>query len=234
MITADTHSRSYARLAGVFYLIIVVSGVYAIALVPSQLHVADDPSATIQNILTNRAFFLSGILGDVILMIAEIMVTVMLFFMFRSVNATLSLAAALARFAMVTVMAAMLFFYAGLLEFAEGTDALTSFSDQQRVEIAYLFLKLHDAGVWIWQVFFTVHLVILGQLVVKSGFYPRLLGWGLTIGGFGYILDSAVSFALPDASLLGVVTIALLALVTISEIGFALWLVFVGPRSKSV
>lgn len=234
MTLSDTHSRSYARLAGIFYLIIVVSGVYAIALVPSQLHVPNDPAATIQNILTKKAFFLSGILGDVILMIAEIMVTVMLFFMFKSVNATLSLAAALARFAMVTVMAAMLFFYAGLLEFAESSDALVSFSELQRIEIAYLFLKLHDSGVWIWQVFFTMHLVILGQLVVRSGMYPRLLGWGLTIGGFGYILDSAVSFALPEASILGAVTVALLVVVTISEIGFALWLVFVGPRAKDV
>ena len=60
--------------------------------------------------------------------------------------------------------------------------------------------------------------------------YPRLLGWGLKLGGAGYLLDSVAGFALPNAVLLQAISIALLVIVTLSEIGFALWLVFVGPR----
>lgn len=229
---SDPQSRGYARTAGVFYLTIAVAGGYAIAFVPSQLHVTGDPSQTIGNILENRGFFLSGLLGDVVMMIAEVVVTAMLYFMFRSVNATLSLAAALARFTMVTVMAAMLFFHAAVLGIAEGTINLPSFTEPQRTEIAYLFFRLHDAGVWIWQIFFTVHLLLLGWLVAHSGLYPRLLGWGLMLGGMGYVLDSIRAFAFPEASLLFVVSVALLVIVTLSEIGFALWLVLVGPRAR--
>ena len=230
---SDPQSRAYARIAGIFYLTIAVAGGYAIAFVPSQLHVNGIPQATIANIIENRGFFLSGILGDVVMMVAEVVVTAMLFFMFRPVNATLSLAAALARFTMVTVMAAMLFFHAAVFGIAEGSIALPAFTEAQRLEVAYMFLRLHDAGVWIWQIFFTLHLLILGWLVVHSGLYPRLLGWGLMLGGMGYLLDSIRAFAFPEAGLLQIVSVALLVIVTLSEVGFALWLTFVGPRQKN-
>lgn len=223
-------SRAYAAWAGAFYLLIAVSGGFAIAYVPSVLHVPGDPAATLANVTSNKGLFLAGIGGDVVMMTAEIAVTAMLFFMFRQVSPTLSLAAALARFAMVAVMAGMLFFHAGLLALAEDDGAFAAFSQTERETLAYLMLRMHDSGVWIWQIFFTIHLVLLGQLVAASGQYPRLLGHALTLGGLGYFLDSAYAFAFPDAALLGYARIGLLVIVTLAEIGFALWLLLVGPR----
>ena len=89
---------------------------------------------------------------------------------------------------------------------------------------------VHDAGVWIWQVFFSLHLVLLGTLVVRSGRYPRLIGVGLILGGTGYLVDSVQMFALPDAAVLEAVKIVLLLIVTLAEVGFALWLLIRGPR----
>lgn len=230
---SDPQSRGYARLTGLFYLVIAVFGFFAILWVPSQLQVAGDTAATFDNILTRKALFLAGIGGEVIIVIAEIMATAMLYFMFKPVNATLSFAAALARLSMVGVMAAMLFFSAGALTLAESGSALASLSEAQRLDIAGLFLGMHDAGVWIWQVFFTVHLLILGQLVARSGVYPRLLGHAMSLGALGYLLDSVYSFALPDLALLGGIRSGLLAIVSLAEIGFALWLVVLGPRRAS-
>jgi len=226
----DPQSRSYARAAGAFYLTIAVAGGFAIGFVPSQLNVAGDAAATVDNILAHRGLFQLGIAGDVVMMLAEVMATAMLYFMFKPVNATLSLAAALARFAMVGVMAAMLFFNAAALALADPNGALDGFSADQRTDLAGLMLQVHDAGVWIWQIFFTLHLVLLGHLVVRSGVYPRLLGHALTLGAFGYILDSIHAFAVPDAALLGQIRIGLLVIVTLAEVGFALWLLFRGPR----
>lgn len=52
----------------------------------------------------------------------------------------------------------------------------------------------------------------------------------MAIGGIGYALDSLYAFALPEVTLLGQVRIGLLAIVTLSEVGFALWLLLRGPR----
>ncbi len=224
-------SRSYARLTGALYLVIAVAGGFSIAFVPSQLQVAGDAAATLDNILTRRGLFHWGIAGDVVMMVAEVLVTAMLFYMFERVNRTLSLAAALARFAMVTVMASMLLFYVAALNLAVPDSALTTFTAAQRTDLAGLMLEVHDAGVWVWQIFFTVHLVLLGTLVARSGSYPPLLGRALAIGAVGYLLDSIYAFAAPDMALLGRLRTGLLVVVTVAELSFALWLLLRGPRS---
>ncbi|WP_245752685.1 DUF4386 domain-containing protein [Poseidonocella pacifica] len=226
----DPSSRAYARLTGALYLLIAFAGGFSILYVPGVLNVAGDPAATFANIAERRGLFHAGLVGDVVMMIAEVLVSVMLYLMFRPVNATLALAASYARLMMVSVMAAMLFFHAASLALADGTVPLDSFSAAQRFELAGLMRHVHDAGVWIWQVFFWLHLMLLGTLVLRSGFYPRLLGLGLILGGTGYLVDSVQMFALPDAAALEAVKIALLLVVTLAEIGFALWLVSRGPR----
>lgn len=227
----DPTSREYARMAGVAYLTIAVAGGFSIAYVPGVLQVAGDPAASVANMVANRGLFLAGIAGDVVMMLAELFATVMLFFMFRAVNPTLSAIAALARFSMVGVMAAMLFFHIGALALAAPDWAFAALSPAQRLDMAGVFLRMHDGGVWIWQIFFALHLGLLGALVVRSGLYPRLLGYGMAVGGLGYLLDSVYAFAFPDAALLGQARVVLLAIVTLSEVGFALWLLLRGPRS---
>ena len=225
------HSRPYARLTGILYLSIAVFGAFAIAYVPSEIIVAGDPAATLDNITARSALYRSGIAADVLVMGLEVMVLSLLYFMFKPVSPALSFAAATARFAMVGVMAAMLFFHAGADAIAQG-EALSQFTPAQRAEIVDLLLQMHKAGVWIWQVFFTLHLALLGWLVLRSNRFPRLLGLGLMIGSAGYLLDSIFSFAFPEAAALGAIRVGFLVIVSLSEIGFALWLTIAGPRGR--
>lgn len=229
----DPSSRAYARVTGLLYLVIAFAGGFAILYVPNTLDVAGDPAATFTNIASRRGLFHAGLIGDVVMMTAEILVCVMLYFIFKPINATLSLAAAFARLMMVAVMAAMLFFHAGALALADGTVPLGSFSELQRIELAGLMRHIHDAGVWIWQLFFCLHLLLLGSLVIRSRLFPRLIGAGLMVGGMGYLVDSVQMFALPQAATLEAVKFALLGIVSLSEIGFALWLVIRGPRAAT-
>lgn len=233
LVFSDPTSRAYARLTGLFYLTIAFAGGFAILWVPSQLQVPGDASATFANILTRNSLYLWGIGGEVVILVAEIMATAMLYFMFKRVNPTLSFAAALARLSMVGVMAAMLFFHFAALTLADPGTQLASFTEAQRLDLAGLMLATHDAGVWIWQVFFTVHLALLGQLVARSGVFPRLLGHAMTLGAVGYTFDSLSAFVFPGSALLAATTGVLLAVVTLAEVGFALWLIFRGPRPAS-
>ncbi len=224
-------SRAYARLTGLFYLGIAVAGGFSIAYVPSQILVAGDATATVSNIIGRSGLYRLGIAGDVAVMVFEIAALTMLYFMFRSVSASLSFAAAMARLSMVSVMSAMLFFHAGASVLAHSDQVMMSFSPEQRADLAGLLLEMHRAGVWIWQIFFWVHLLLLGFLVVKSQRFPALIGFGLIVGAWGYLLDSIFAFAFPEAAWLGVLRAGLLAIVTLSEISFALWLLIRGPRT---
>ncbi|WP_298496741.1 DUF4386 domain-containing protein [uncultured Maritimibacter sp.] len=222
MIFDDPTTRSYARLTGGFYLAIAVVGAFAIGYVPSQIIVGGDAAATLGNVIARRGLFNAGIGADVLVLLLEVMTTTMLYQMFRRVNETLAFAAVIARFGMVTVMGAMLLLQGGLVSLAAngGDPALAS-----------VLLDAHHSGVWIWQAFFTLHLWLLGTLVLRSGLFPRLLGWGLIVGGTGYLADSLYAFAFPDMDALGYLRIGLLVIITLSEVGFALWLVIRGSKS---
>ena len=229
---SDPHSRGYARITGLFYMIIAAAGFFAILYVPGQLFTPGDGAASLAAIAGRRGLFNAGVGGDVAVMLAELMATAMLYFMFRHVSETLAFAAALARLMMVAVMAAMLFHYAAALALA-GPE-LAGIAGETRAALGALMLHLHDTGVVIWQLFFWAHLLILGQLVAGSGLYPRLLGHAMSLGSFGYLLDSLNKFLAPDGAALGIATGALLVVVSLAEISFALWLIIRGPQPAPI
>lgn len=221
--------RQMARWAGVCYLGIAALGVFSIAYVPSQILVVGDPMASLSNVVNKSALFQLGIAADMGVMVLEILIIALFYNMFKPVSPILSLIAAMARFAMVCVMAVMLFFYAGIDALAD-VQSMASFSPQQRAEMVGVLFQIHHAGIWVWQIFFGLHLICLGLLVVKSGQFPKAFGIGLAVGALGYVLDTLFGFAYPDVAWLGYVRIALLAIVTLSELGFALWLLIRGPK----
>ncbi len=230
---SDPMSSSYARWTGFFYLGIAIAGGFSIAYVPTQIVVQNDAAATVANIVGKNSLYHLGIAGDVVVKIFELFAVAMLYFMFRNVSKTLSFAAAMARLSMVSVMSAMLFFHAGADLLAQSDQVMTNFSAEQRADLAGLFLEMHRAGGWIWRIFFTMHLLLLGYLVLRSGRCHSLFGYGLMIGWMGYVLDSAYGFAFSDVAWLGTLRIGLLAIVTLSEVGFALWLLIRAPQAPA-
>ena len=227
---SDPQSRRYARLTGLFYISVAFIGPFSILYVPSQFGGAGDAATALANLTAQRGLFLAGAGGEALIMLIEVVLAAMLFFMFRPVNPTLSAIAGLARFGEAAVMGAMLLFSVAALSFADPATAPAGFDDSQRAGMAAVMLRAHDAGVWVWQLFFALHLALLGQLVARSGQYPRLIGHAMTLGSVGYVLDTLASAAFPASETLAGVTAIFLAIVTLAEVSFALWLIFRGPR----
>ncbi|WP_298434822.1 DUF4386 domain-containing protein [uncultured Jannaschia sp.] len=154
------------------------------------------------------------------------MLAVMLFAMFRPHGAVLAMAAMVARLMMAAVMAAMLLPQAAIL--AVAMDPPLAMDVAARADLAWVLGRMDEAGVWLWQVFFALHLWLLGVLAWRSRAVPPLLSVMLAVGGTGYLVDSIRAFAAPESAVLGAVGGVLLAIVTLAEIGFALWLLVRG------
>ena len=74
----------------------------------------------------------------------------------------------------------------------------------------------------IGQVFFAIYLIVLGYLVFKSRYFPRILGVLLIIGGaLGYLLDSMAYFLFPAYE---AIAFPGLVVATIAEISLTVWL----------
>lgn len=79
-----------------------------------------------------------------------------------------------------------------------GADYLSVFTKPQLDVLALGFLRLHSSGVAVSTAFWGLWLFPFGVLVIKSGFFPRILGVSLMVAGFAYLTSSVTSIALPE------------------------------------
>ncbi len=229
-MTANSFSapKRTARIAGLLYLLIAICGMFSIGYMPATVFNLEDAAANAQGLAEHAGLFRLGIFADMLTILFEIAVTAILYTLLKPVSSTLSLMAALARFGMIVVMALNLVPYLMMALVLSGPDFLAAFDNAQLQGLALMFLQAHELGVYAWQIFFGAHLLVLGYLVWASGYLPRVLGGMMLIGSFGYSLQAMEKFVLPGNEVLGVAVIGLLTIVTIGEIGFALWLLVRG------
>lgn len=221
----DPHA---ARTAGALYLAIAVCGGFSIGYVPMQI-VATDAAASSANLLANAGLFKLGVLADSAVILFELAITAILYHMFRQVGPKMATVALISRVGMITVMGINILLWVMpyiLLTNPSGWD------NTQLHALAQFCFDAHAMGVFVWQLFFGVHLLALGWLILKSDVVPRLLGRGLFIGAFGYLIQGVVELTFTDIALLDYAVICLLVIVTLSEISFGLWLLIRGGRTS--
>jgi hypothetical protein len=221
--------RAYARAAGLGYLLIIVTGIYAEFFVRSSLIVPGDAAATASNIAAAEAFFRTALASEFVMLLADVGVALALYVVFRGVSRSLALLAAFFRLAHAAVVGAnLLNTYIPLLLLG-GAGGLAAFGADQRSALALMFLEAHGYGYAIGLVFFGAYCFVLGYLVLRSGYVPRVLGVLLMVAAAGYLVDSFGRTLLVDyAAYESIFALLVFAPAFIAELSFALWLVVKG------
>jgi len=221
--------KKTARLAGLLYLILVITGIYGIMFVPSQTIVPGDAVATANKILANEFVFRTGIINDIISNTIWVFMALVLYRLFKQVNerqAKLMVALVLVQIPVVFFMAA--FNITSLMLFKG--EILKTFELSQRQDLAMLFLKINDYGTLTLEMFWGLWLLPFGYLVYKSGFIPRLLGIFLILNGIAYIIPSFVSLLFPDYRT--IITPFAMPFLILGEISITLWLLIKGVKNN--
>jgi len=179
--------RTKARLAGAFYLVTILTGLFAQGFVSARLVVSGDAASTANNILSHDGLFRLGFAVYMIEMVCQIITTVLLYDLLKPVNRSVSLLAAVLGLIGCGIKTfSRLFYFAPLLVLG-GTHYLSVFSGQQLSAVALLFLRVNDIGAGIALVFFGFYAILKGYLVIRSTFLPRVLGWLSVLGGIGWL-----------------------------------------------
>jgi len=219
--TQTTLNLKDARIAGALYLTIAVCGGFSIGYVPSQIVVAGDASSTAANLMAQLGLFRLGVLADS---------AVILYQMFRATSPRLSMIGMVSRLGMIVVMGINLLLW--VMPYVLLTQPM-GLNPADSQAFAQIFFEAHALGIYVWQLFFGAHLLALGWIILRSRLVPHLLGWGLFIGAFGYLVQGLVELTFTDVAALDITIIGLLTIVTLSELGFGLWLLIRGLRSNT-
>jgi hypothetical protein len=194
------NTNNTARTAGFLYLLLVPFGFFGGEYIPS-ITVPGDAAATVSNIMAQPWLFRLSVLSALMTPIVTASVALVLYQLFKSVNK--NQAALMVLFTLAAAPIAMLteLNHFAVLLLLNGTDYLKGFSVDQLYSQVMFFLDLRHYGANITAIFWGLWLLPMGYLVFKSGFLPRIIGILLIIAGFGYIIDSAALFLLPDLHL---------------------------------
>lgn len=221
-------TRSLARLTGALYALIIVLGLFAELAVRSTIRVPGNPSITALAIQEDLLLVQVGLVADVLVFLADVVVAVLLYVLLRPAGRILALTAAALRLTGTAIYGANLLHMLAAWLLAGGQMAwMSALSQPQMNELALFFLELHAYGYDLGLVFFGAHCLLLGPLLWRSPAFPGFLGVLMVLAGAGYGIGSFTRFLAP-AAVAAVQPVYLFPLV--GELALTGWLLIRGVR----
>ncbi|MBM7774633.1 hypothetical protein JOD54_004837 [Actinokineospora baliensis] len=179
-----------ARLTGIFYLGLAITGALGFIVIRQQVFVADNPAATLTNLLAHDSLARVGIALEMAMVVFQALSAAWFYRLFRPVDSFA--ASGIAAFGLVNTVVT-------LLSTALLATAVHLPSDAATVQVLYV------TSYTLWEVgalFFGLWLLPMAWCVLRSGWMPRPLAWTLLIGGVCYLLSPFVLYLVPNAKTL--------------------------------
>ena len=215
--------RRNGRIAGALYLVVVATGMFCLAWVPSQL------GTGVADAAAHIGLFRAGIAAFMAMQVAFLLLPLALYRVLGDVDrraATLMVALAAASVPI------------GLIALSHRMEALslldsTAAHATAAVDAAFAAsLQRYGHGLRIASLFWGLWLLPFGWLVLRSARIPRVLGVLLMLGGIGYVvkLFGGLMPGFADSAFARYTTLP----AALGEIGSCLWLLAFGARAGRV
>lgn len=227
-LSAANSSGNPGRVAGLWYLLLVIIGPLRLIYIPNTLFVRGNTSATVNNIAAHETLVRFGIVADLGCGVLLIFLVLALFRVFAGVDRNLAVLVVI----FGGVMPALIYFVgvvsdAATLTIVRGGDFLAAFDTSQRDALAMLFLALREQQNTAAEMLWGVWLFPLALLVYRSHFVPKFLGIWLAVGGLAYVILSVTGELLPQYEHR---VFAYAQPAFFGEPAFVLWLLIKGAR----
>jgi len=219
-----------ARIAGLLYVLLALTGIFNLIYVPSTLIVFGDATATANNIKSSELLFRTGILSGLISNVIFVFLVLALYRLLKDISHKQAILMVTLVVISVSTGFVNTFNQIAALIILSGADFLSVFEYPQLESAAYVFLRLHSQGIEIIQIFWGLWLFPFGLLVYKSRFIPKVLGVLLIIAGCAYLLSSFTFLILPQYK---AAISPLITLLEIGELPIIFWLLIVGAKAQS-
>lgn len=226
-----TNPAATARVAGFAYLVIMLLAPFAEMYVRAGAIVRNDAAATAANILANETLWRWAFTAELVTVAADTTVAVLLYLLLRPMGNAVALLGAVFQLVMVALQSLKaLLHLSPLILLNAGDTFLSHFSTEQLQDFSYLSLRMHGEIYDIMLFLFGVHCLLVGWLIARATFMPRILGWLMMLAGVAYIFNTVAGVLAPDFARLLYPWYLLPALP--AEGGVTLWLLIMGVNSE--
>ena len=217
---------TFALIAGISLLVMVVAAPFAELFVYPKLVVANNPLQTAQLIRANQSLFVAAIGAYLLTFMGDLLVTWAVYFFLKPVDEHLSLLAAWFRLIFTVIALVALLNLLTVFRLLTTTDYVGVLASKQLCTQATLCLNTFRSSFHFGLLFFAIHLVLVGYLLLKASYTPSWLGVLLIITGLGYLLTSVRPYIFPQTNL------AFVQYTYYGEVIFIGWLLVKGSSVK--
>jgi len=214
-----------ARMTGIWYLALGITGMLGFLVVRPQLFDESDPATTLANLADNPGLAGLSVGLELAVVVAQALAAVWFFKLFVDRNRVS--AVAVMGFGLMNAVAIMASAVAMATAVAVAGDPLLAPAGDAAGTVG-LLTALSSNSWAVGNLFFGLWLIPMGWAVLTSNAMPRLLGWLLVVGGVGYLLAAFVGLAIPAAP--SAVDTALSLAATVGEFWMIGYLLIKGIR----
>ncbi len=146
-------TKKKARIAGLLYLLLALTGVFNLIYVPSALIVFGDATATANNITSSELLFRTGILSGLMSNVIFVFLVLALYRLLKEISRKQAILMVTLVVISVSTGLVSSFNQSAALIILSGADFLSVFEKPQLDALAYVVLRLHSQGLQAIQIF---------------------------------------------------------------------------------
>ena len=193
--------QTYARIAGFLFLTSIVAGAFGEGYAPSVLGASTDAAATVANLRANELLHRLSFAAYLVEAACDISIALIFYILLRPVSRGLALLAGFFGILSTATYACCELFYFALPHLLlSDADYLHAFTPDQIAALVLLSFKLFAYGAGLFLVFYGLGWIIRGWLMIKSGYFPALLGVLMIVGGVGFAARTLSQVLAPQLS----------------------------------
>ncbi len=224
--SAETSPQRYARIGGLLYLIIIVAGITGELFVRGSIVVSRDAAATANNLIASTSLWRAGIAGDLVMHMCDVGLMLVFYVLLRPVSRNLAMLAVLFNLVQTGVLVANKLNLMLPLFLLGDAAYLKAFTPAQLQALAYVSLRTHDYGFGFGLIFFGMECLVVGYLVIRSDYLPKVLGILMQLAGACYLTNSFALVLYP--ALASRLFPAIMLPPFVAELSMAMWLLVKG------
>ncbi len=177
-----------ARTAGIWYLLMAVSGILGFLILHPQVYDAD-PHQTLSNLVEEESLARARLLAEFVIIISQALTAIWFYRLFRNINEWAALATGIWGTVNAVAILISAISMGAAIELAMSSQVM-----EDKVVIIDLLTSLVSNAWGIGGLFFGLWLIPMGYIITSSKRMPVWLGRVLIVGGIGYLMSTGLKY----------------------------------------
>ncbi|MGB0863526.1 MAG: DUF4386 domain-containing protein [Saprospiraceae bacterium] len=214
-----TDKRALARITGWSLILMALIAGFSIGYAFPEFNKPNQTYFVKDNILNNWGLYRNMLIGILVILLLDFLISYTLYKFFREYNPNISLTSGILRF-LYTIVFGIAAFY--LYQNLNGTE-LTNQTINTNIR---LFQSIWNGGL----IIFGLHLTLIGVLMKSHPKIPKTLWYLVLIAGVSYVIVHFLKLVSPDLEFINTLAMMLALPMAIGELSLAVWLLAKGGK----